>query len=347
MKIVYKNVGSIRDAEVDYESGKLIAIKGESNQGKSLMWYSLIAGFTNSPDFKKLINNEALKEDPKAIEKIDLYDDYGNFWQVEAGTDHLYYRTNKAKYEKTSRKSIFELSGSQIPGLLYDEENTTPIMNIVDEDSGMFPIDRSDSQIFKTYERLLSLSCTEDILRSIKLDLDDIDFKITDLSKSIQQNTEYLAKLDKLAQSINQKDLSMIKEDLQKLKNDYDASIAIYNSTNNTAKYVDKVLSVGYTSDSSFNVQYFENLLKDYVRAVDLQKYISLKEVAYEKEEFNISKAVELGQDFSVAYQLSQEIAQLTYEISADESTLQGILLKLKDIKTCPLCGKPMEDCND
>ena len=154
MKIVYKNVGSIRDAEVDYEPGKLIAIKGESNQGKSLMWYSLIAGFTNSPDFKKFINNEALKEDPKAIEKIDLYDDYGNFWQVEAGTNHLYYRTNKAKYEKTNRKSIFELSNSQIPGLLYDEENTTPIMNIVDEDSGMFPIDRSDSQIFKTYERL-------------------------------------------------------------------------------------------------------------------------------------------------------------------------------------------------
>ena len=339
MKIVYKNVGCIKDAEVDYEPGKLIAIKGESNNGKSLQWYALVDGFTNSSDFKRYLNNEALKENPKATEKIDLYDDYG--------TNFLHYRTNKAKYEKTNRKSIFELSESQIPGLLYDNENINPIMNIVDEDCGMFPIDRSDAQIFKTYERLLSLSCTEDILRSIKLDLDDIDFKTTDLSKSIQQNTEYLAKLDKLAQSINQKDLSMIKEELQKLKNDYDTSVAIYESTNNTAKYVDKVLEIGYVSDGGFNTQYFENLLKDYVRAVNLQKYVDLKEVKFEKEEFNIAKAVEIAQDYSVAYQLSTEIAQLTYEISTDESTLQGILLKLKDIKTCPLCGKPMGDCND
>ena len=347
MKICYKNVGSIRDAEVDYEPGKLIAIKGESNQGKSLMWYSLISGFTNSPDFKKFINNEALRENPKAIEKIDLYDDFGNFWQVEAGTNHLYYRTNKAKYEKTSRKSIFELSNSQIPGLLYDEENTTPIMNIVDEDSGMFPIDRSDAQIFKTYERLLSLSCTEDILRSIKLDLDDIDFKTADLSKNVQQNKDYLCKLDKLKQDIDFEKLDQLKSNLEQLKNDYVNFANTYETISSIAIYVDKIINMPRFSEEQFNLKYFEDLLKSYVTAINLEKYVSLKDKVFDKIDFDIANFMNISQNYSAAYQLSKDIASLTYEISTDESSLKDILLKLKEIKVCPLCGKPMEDCND
>ena len=40
MKIKYQNVGSLRNAEVEFNLGKLILIRGETNQGKSLLFYS-------------------------------------------------------------------------------------------------------------------------------------------------------------------------------------------------------------------------------------------------------------------------------------------------------------------
>lgn len=342
MKIAYKNVCSIRDAQVEFKPGQLICICGESNQGKSAMFYSLESGLTNTPDFKRFINNEALKENPKATAWIGLTDDEGNLWQIEAGTGHFYYRANDIKYEKTNRKSLFELINGQIPGLLYDPDNTCPIMNIVGEDSGFFPIDRSDAQIFKTYERLLSLSCTEDILRTIKLDQDDIDYKTGELLKSIQKDTEYLTAYSKLQETVKIEDVTKLYNDFLALKNLNAQFIDTYSQTNKIALYSKVVEEFNIEQPELFNIAGFQEKLSTLVKANQVSKYIELSKVEFEKEEFDLSKAIELGQDFSVAYQLSQEIAQLNNDIATDEKTFLDIKSKLDNIETCPLCGQPM-----
>lgn len=345
MKIKYRNVGCIREADVEYKPGQLIAIVGESNQGKSLQFYSLLAGFTNTPDFKRFINNNALAENPKAYESIELIDDNGGSWMVSTSTSSMGYKVNGVKYEKVGRKSIFEITNSQIPGLLYDPENCTPIMNIVDEDTGMFPIDRSDAQIFKTYERLLSLSSTEDILRTIKLDTEDIDYNISDRMKAIQQSQVAIQKIQDFFDIVDEQLVDKSISDIESQISQYKFITELYDKTNNTANYVSAVSKV---EDKAllFDLKAFQSKLEILVNANKLLQYCNKVDSAKIEPyvDFDLQKAIKLGQDLSVAIQLKQEIASLDYQIINDTSTLEGIQSILKQIKICPLCGHKMED---
>lgn len=347
MKVQYKNVCSIRQAEVEFPLGTLVSIRGETNAGKSALFYGLLAGFTNSPEFKKFINIDALKEDPKAFEWIGLFDEDGNQFQVEAGTSYLYYRTNDAKYEKVGRKNIFELMERQIPGLLYDPEDTRQIMNIQGEDDGFFPIDRTDSQIFKTYERLLSLSNTSDILTAIKLDVEDLDVKMSDALSTVQQYTEKSAKIDKLFEAFSEDKLNESLKVLEALSNFYDDVLQSYEKTSKTAEYVKALQAKPEQQRYEFDVEHFKQMLTDVLSATQSIKYKELCAIDFKKEEFDIQAATQFGQDFSVAQMLVQDINELSKSMNNDIAALQEISNILDSIKVCPLCGKPMEECND
>jgi len=344
MKLKYHNVGSIKDAEVEYKPGQLVAIVGESNQGKSLQFYSLLDGFTNSPAFKRYINNEALAKDSKAYESIELIDDTGGHWQVTASNFSMSYKVDGMKFEKPRRDNIFELSKKQIPGLLYDPENCTPIMNIVDEDTGMFPIDRSDAQIFKTYERLLSLSCTEDILRAIKLDMEDIDYNVTDRLKTIQQSQVTIQKIADFFNAISEEALTKMISDLTQLKQRQVFLTNLYNSTSNIANYIVAVDSVNLTQ-TDFNIKDFQLKLALLVQANNITNYCNKvdKVEIREFKDFDLQRATKLGQDLSVAMQLNQDILSLEEQIKKDETLLKEIEDQLRQIKVCPLCGHSME----
>lgn len=348
MKIHYENMCSLRNEDIEFEPGKLIAITGETNQGKSALFYGLVDGLTNSPNFKKYLNNQALKENPKAIEKIDIIDDNGDFWQVEAGTGHFHYRANKVKYEKVGRKNIFEITESKIPGLLYDPDNTEPIMNVLDEDSGMFPIDRSDAQIFKTYERLLSLSCTQDILRTIKLDQEDIDYKLSDLTKSIQQSQANIDKIDKACKEIDEDKLDKSIQTLETLLNDYNRLNDLVDKNAKIAEYSNKVLATNFTGSTIFDTENFKTLLSLLIKAQQDIKYISLsnQEVkSINAIDLNIISKVE--QDYSKAITLDRELADLNQMMLSDGLSLKQINETLDKIEVCPFCGRPMGDNND
>lgn len=344
MKLKYHNVGSIKEAEVEYKPGQLVAIVGESNQGKSLQFYSLLDGFTNSPAFKRYINNEALAKDSKAYESIELIDDTGGHWQVTASNFSMSYKVDGMKFEKPRRDNIFELSKKQIPGLLYDPENCTPIMNIVDEDTGMFPIDRSDAQIFKTYERLLSLSCTEDILRAIKLDTEDIDYNVNDRLKAIQQSQVTIQKIADFFNIVSEDTLVKMTSDLTQLKQRQIFLINLHNSTSNIANYILAVDSVNLSS-LDFDIKDFQSKLALLVQANNIISYCDNADKAEIKkyEDFDIQKAIELNQDLSVAMQLNQDILSLEEQIQKDSTLLKDIEKQLKQIKVCPLCGHSME----
>lgn len=347
MKVQYRNTCSIRQAEVDFEKGKLIAIRGESNQGKSALFYVLLAGLVNSPEFKKFINNKALEENGKATATVTLVDDENNFWQVDAGTSHLHYRVNDAKYEKVGRKNIFEVSNRQIPGLLYDPEDSRLIMNIQGEDDGLFPIDRSDAQIFKTYERLLSLSSTEDILRTIKLDLEDVDYKSFDMTKSIQQSNEQLAKIEELFAVIDENKVNEILTVYRSFENDYNRRKSLYDKIESSATYVDKVVSTAEFPKVQFDIMSFQRMLQSLISAQAILKYCKLAEIDFAKTSFDINKAIELSKTYELAMSLDREVKTLLSSVESDEKTLKDINSILDSIKTCPLCGKPMGENHD
>lgn len=343
MKIYYKNVCSIRNAEVEFKPGKMICIRGESNQGKSALFYTMLAGFTNSPEFKRFINNDALKENPKALAWIGLEDDEGNLFEVGATTNSLFYKENKLKYEKVGRKCIFDMMSGKMSGLLYDPEDTRQIMNLQGEDDGLFPIDRSDSQIFKTYERLLSLSCTEDILRTIKLDAEDLDIKSSEHLRQIHQSQEQISKIDEILANEYLKELSTKINTTELLVNTFTKLQELYDKTEKTAKYIDEATKPNDFESVQFDVKGFEKLLNALVVAGNHVKYIQACAQEFPKQSFDIEYAIKLNKAYDEANASMQLITEFNKFVKQDEEELEGILSILNTIETCPYCGKPME----
>lgn len=343
MKIDYKNVCSIRDAKVDFEPGKLIAVVGETNQGKSAMFYTFVDAFTNSPDFKKWINNEALKENPKATAKIAFTDTEGNWYEAEAGTGHVYFRANDVKYEKTQRKSMFELIDGQIPGLLYDPEDSRQIMNFQGEDAGLFPIDRSDTQIFKTYERLLSLSCTEDILRTIKLNTEEVDFKISDYTTTIQQNTVTVNKIEEFQSKVDLEKIQKLEQELIACKSACSRLNEVVRLTEKDSKYVERAKQIPEIPEVSLNVLDFQSKLTLLVKATNLMNVNAKLSIQWSREDFDCTKFKQLLETCSKAVNLTKDITDLFEQINKDTERLNEVSTIISDIKVCPYCGKPME----
>lgn len=348
MRLKYKDVCSFRNAQIDFPKGNLIAIVGETNAGKSAIFYSFLDGFTNSPNFKKYINVDALKENPKAFARIELTDEeYDNWFQVESGINYLYYRANDAKYEKVGRKNIFELTEGTIPGLLYDPEDTRQIMNIQGEDDGFFPIDRTDSQIFKTYERLLSLSNTSDVLNTIKLDIEDLDIKITDALKTVQQNTEKCSKIDETLSKCDLVKLTEAIEVMTRLNSFYDELIKDYESIKMASAYVSMIDTKPAMLELSFDAKSFSEALNDLIKAMSVSKYVELCKRQFSNETFDVATASALSNDVLLATFTIESIKRLDYDIADDLAALDEVSNILDSIKVCPLCGKPMGECND
>lgn len=342
MKIRYQNVCLMKDEEINLEPGKLIAITGETNNGKSALYYTFVDAFTNGSNFKKWINNELLQKDSKTTAKITITDDNGDCYSAEAGTNFVRYAANSVKYEKPGRKSFFELIDGQIPGLYYDPEDSRQIMNVQDEDSGFFPIDRTDSQIFRTYERLLSLSCTEDILRTIKLDIDEIDFKISDMTSAIQQSNEQLVQIDKAISNIDETKLKQLEQQLFAAKSALLRVSAIEQQTRKDSIYVDKVKQSPQQTLEQFNVEDFKSKLMLLTESAKLEKVKQLLTLP-EVERFDYMKMYEIAKALVLANTLVNDLDTLEKQISADEQRLQEVLSIINTIKVCPYCGKPME----
>lgn len=346
MKISYENVASIRKATVDFDPGKLICIVGETNQGKSALEYTFVDAFTDSSKLKRWINNDALKEDPKAVAKISFVDDNGDWYQAEAGTGHTNYRVNKIKYEKPGRKSIFDLIKGQIPGLLYDPEDTRLIMNIQGEDSGLFPIDRPDTQIFKTYERLLSLSCTEDILRTIKLDTDELDFKISNMSSASQKSKEQIIKIDDALKALDEAKINELQLKLEANQRAIDRVSKCYAQTYKDSIYVEACAKIDLERyQNTIDIEKIKQSFTTMSKAIQLSKYEALiKSIEQlQSNTIDLQQVQQKAQSLSVATMLINQLNNIDKERKEDEKKLKDIEEQLSKIDICPYCHRPLE----
>ena len=348
MKIKYENVGSIINSEVEYLPGNLTLIRGETGQGKSLMFYGLADGLLNNgSDFKRYLNNKALEKNPKAYEQITLTDDNNNEFKVKATSKNLEYYFNGEKSEKPQGKTIFEVLNKQIPGILFSPDEPTPLLNIIQENEGFFPINRTDSQIYKTYERLLSITSTQDIMRGLKLDIEDIEHQQKDKLQSIQKYQEQQTKISSALNSIlDERKLDNILDNLIKQYNNYIRVVTLYNSVIKDINYINAYNKYQIPEFKCLDLNRINSAFISYTQATKIINYenilnnIEIKELGV----FKLEKAQKLNNSYNLAFNISNEIDSLNTLISQDIKALRDIELILKEIKICPLCGKPMEE---
>lgn len=351
MKIQYHNVGSIRDAEIEYNLGKLILIRGETNHGKSLIFYSLADGLLNNPTFKKWHNKQSLIENPNSSEKIILYTDDNNKYEVELNSKGFRYRINDNEpVEKVQRKNIYDILNRQIKGFLYSSDEENPLLNIVQENEGFFPINRSDSQIYKTYERLLSLNNTQEIMKSVKMDIEDIQYHQKDNLIMLQK---YQAQQSKLSEALNstidENYITQVLITITKMYNDY---IRVQNICSFLVKDINYIHTFSNSklemlTKIDFDALRFNRLLNLYIQDANYQKSNKLLEFKLYSVDIDIDKIKRVNISYNNALNIQSQIQEIYQNIQNDISLLEEIDKKLKDVKVCPLCGQSLGDNHD
>src|SRR5574344_544160 len=203
MKLSYKNACSMRQADFNFERGKMYLISGGNNSGKSAVFYTLSSSLLNTREATNYINNEALKDDPDAAMEVTLQDDKNNEYTYSRTKGSAAYWINGKEVRKLVRKNVFDVIDGQIDGLLYDPDDTQKIVNIQGEDNRLFPFDRSEGEQFKLFERIFNISSTTAIIRSANMDEDDVKCKIVENVKSIDDNNRKLEKINTALSDFN------------------------------------------------------------------------------------------------------------------------------------------------
>ena len=344
MEIRLHNACSIRDFTLSLEPGKIYIISGGNNSGKSSLFYSLSSALLNSKETKCYINNEALKEDKNATMEVELVDDNGSSYIYQRTPSSAKYFIDGKEYKKLGRGNLFDLIERQIPGLLYDPTADKKIVNIQGEENNLFPFNMSEGEQFKLFEKIFNISSTTDILRSMKLDEDDIDHKIEDNTRQITDNTTKKNVYTNLVNTIKSEDIQRYTDyfttNLNILSNQYN-DINLCNtliiSYNNTQQLKNKQQGLTITEQH-------RDIEKDFLKACKLAADIqATQDLKNTKRVFNVSDYNELNSDVLKVQSLEIDYNNYCKELLDLDVELQSIRKQLSTVEICPVCGKPLE----
>lgn len=346
MKVKLKNFQAFRSAEFEFDPGFTL-ITGPTDNGKTVVFRALTTLLTNSVDAPAYINGDALKEKEDAELVVTISDTDIPKIEFHRNKAKAWYVINGKKYSKLARSNIFDIYPDLHKKFIYCENDPRKLLNFQTEKQLAFPFDRSDSEMFKLFERIFNISDTRAIMDTIKKEEDEINFKLN--QNQIDKNTltqEYEI-LSTLVNGINR---DMIHHYADKYHGTVMANNACYYHLTTIASYSPflvavKDLPVLATVDDTLYDQVCD-LARKLGECATKQKYVNnFTEVALSKLDDNLEEDL---------IQLKDKIAQITYLENAiaiqekflteEEKKYAQYTQELNEFDVCPLCGHSLKE---
>lgn len=331
MKLKLKNFQSISDAEIDFQPGVAV-IQGESNQGKTAILRAIKAIINNPQKTKHYI-----KRHQKSAQVT--LENNGNTltWErTKSSTNYIY---KGEVFQKASNRCADDFCD-----LGFVKTSKGDLLNLTDEWNLLFPFGYSDTELFKLFEDLFSITDSAKVLEGMKGDETSCNKdKLIEEDKLARTKKQYeliqfLLQSHNLSQAdIIKKVLTKKNEDLIKLKEKL-KSVVAYNSISNS-----EVVSEPFNSDELLKVgkQSLE-LFKACSRASQLPVNANLPEMKYFSlgtEMLGKLKKAEI--DFQAEQRKRENLVINQQEL---ERVLEDCKKIWQSIDVCPLCGAEMNN---
>lgn len=328
MKVITKDFQRLKGENVFEFPIGITVIQGRSGSGKSSLFYAIEDCLSNPNGVSDVINWDADK-----CEVTVENEDHRVKW-VKTQKSSEYIDKEGKPYVKASK-----LDSRDIDDLGFYFNKKDEIVNIHDEWAKLFPFESNETEMFKLFEDIFNISCSFQIIDSMKKDEQEQKSHINDLTRSINELTMQNNSIDNILSKIDLNKLNGIIFDLQNKENKVNEIIQDYNVFSENQKYLNLKDVTPFTLNIDNNS--YNQLLEDY------KNYLC----CLERRDMNIPTRKELNipenmyeQDYSIYKDILSQISSYDNEITKLNEEENTTKEKLKEIKVCPTCGHSLEE---
>lgn len=321
-----ENFQSISDIELTFNEGDISLITGESNSGKSASIRALKALLLNTAGAQRYIKHG------EEFARVTLsYKGNNIVWKRTK--KEAEYTINGKKYSKLGSSNLFKILDGDI-GFSIDDKND--ILNIEGEWQVLFPFDKSNTELFKLYENVFSVTNSNEIFQSFKATEDGLNSSLQDALTKIAKNDSKLKSIEDFQQEVDVDVLVQRKEILVGLLNKYSklfADSSIVDSSINFLVLLPKDKKIKYLN--SENLNRYTKLIRDYTSVNTAAKYIGCFKGTGKSESAcltNVSRLLKLDRDIKQLDKIDlfvKSVTKLSNSSFIDNSNI-GIYLKLR-----------------
>lgn len=330
-KITLKNIQSHKNSELEF-SPFLNVIVGSSNQGKSAILRSIRWVKDNRPTSSVKTLNSYWNRDPKG----NPIEEFSVTVENENGTVVRYRDFKKNGYSVNG--NTLEAIKTDVPQIVSDTLRITDT-NFQNQHDSAFLLTMSMPDATKYINQLCHLDSIDEILSNAEKNRKDVNSEIKICNRDIENCQKYLNDNAWIEKAENYCDIfDELNSDIQKLKDgydDFDSEFVQYLNCRDKISVYEELLEI---YELMLNVYELENQLS----------VMKTESFDYESADNYIKRIERFGSEINdlvnEVYQLN-EIIRLQSVI--DNCDFEIARLNSKLPKVCPLCGKPIGECDE
>ena len=329
LKLVIKNFQSIEEARFVFEEGVTL-ITGPNGSGKTAVFralYCLLMNDNKARHYIKVGKN-------KSIVEAQLDSKPPVAWIRSAKT--IQYRIGKEKFEKCGRTNLVELLDDSYGFVIYSGD----VINIHSEHKSLFPFYLSDTELFRVFEDIFSISDSNLVLKTIIEDDRDLDKKIK-LKK--EKRDSVINKMAYIDLFFNEVQVDKIKSFQQNI---IDCWYLFCNLSHDIKKLNSDSIQLEMITSlkkEEFDFSSFDKLQELEVDINKIKYYdlvlsrMELEDRFIDLKSFDVF--IEFEKDFNKLLNLEAEIKKLEIETITGNINLNAIIEEWNSVPNCPLCG--------
>ena len=366
LKVTIENFQSISKGELEFTQGINIIV-GQSNSGKSAILRALKGAVLNTSGSQKYIKNGT-----KGF-KVGI-DYQGNSIEWSRTSRSPEYVINGEKYAKTGSSNLLDFLDNS--GFTLDENKS--LMNVESELELPFPFDKSNSELFKLFEKnIFCISDSTAITKLIKSDEEETASRKDNAEYELTRLQDKLAAIEELEKEVDlnwlvskRGELANLASDKEKLLLDIQNLHGIislgkvigkgvphlsqlpdlqdYISLSKDIETVEQIRGVGNilsqsvptASTPTVSVSEFIELKNDINELENADKVISILSPLEAPLTIGISdEYTSLRNDINTLSRLREQAQMIQNNITKKRQEIQLLEDKKSKFKVCPLCG--------
>lgn len=329
MKLKIKNFQNINEAEIDFKPG-ICVIQGESNNGKTAILRAVKAIITNPTGAGHFVQHG------KKSATVELSNN-GETLLWERTKSSVNYTYNGQNYTKASKQTSDDFCN-----LGFVKGQKGELLNLTDEWSVLFPFGYTDTELFKLFEDLFSITDSAKVLEGMKGDETSCNRdkllqtdKLEMLKNKLGQCNELKSKFKSGQAEVIRKVISKKSEDLEKLKEKL-KSARDYDTISNF-----EIPSKPFNSDELLKIgKQLLELFKACSQASQLPVNAKLPETKNFVFNLDVLGKLKKAELDYITEQKKRESLVINQEEL--EKVLADCKAKWESLKVCPLCGNEM-----